>query len=314
MKKGVNVSNLTHLEWLEMRQSGIGGSDAAAVVGMNPWKSAAQVYLSKTESVEDDTEVMSERLRVGHDLEDYVAKRFAEATGKKVRRNNYMLHHDDYPFILADIDREVVGENAILECKTTNSYAAKDWETEPPEQYQVQCLHYMLVTGAERCYIAVLIGNERFAWYTIERDEEAIAALLEAEVDFWRNYVEAGICPPPDGSNAYDDYLKKRYPHDDGEEMQLMNEGESALSDYLRLQDMAKDIEEQMRLYRQIIENEMGETQVATSRQGHKVTWKTQTRTTLDSKRLKKELPGVYDTFAKTSESRVFRVSAAKAE
>ncbi len=313
MKKGVNVSNLTHLEWLKMRQSGIGGSDAAAVVGMNPWKSAAQVYLSKTEPVEDDTEVMSERLRVGHDLEDYVAKRFAEATGKKVRRNNYMLHHDDYPFILADIDREVVGENAILECKTTNSYAAKDWETEPPEQYQVQCLHYMLVTGAERCYIAVLIGNERFTWYVIERDEEAIAALLEAEVDFWRNYVEAGICPPPDGSNAYDDYLKKRYPHDDGGHVNLYEYEVKDLEFLEVLKESKKEIDNNIRRIEQNIKAAMGDASTAFGG-SFKVTWKTQTRTTLDSKRLKKELPGVYDTFAKTSESRVFRVSAAKAE
>ena len=130
MRKGVNVSNLSRAEWLEERRKGIGGSDAAAVAGLNPWKSAAAVYLEKVGEVEPE-ELSSERIRVGHDLEDYVARRFCEATGKKVRRNNYMLHHDEYPFLLADVDREVVGENAILECKTTNSFAAKDWAEEP---------------------------------------------------------------------------------------------------------------------------------------------------------------------------------------
>lgn len=161
MKKSINIKNLTREEWLAERQKGIGGSDAAAVAGLNPWKSAAAVYFEKIGEAPAET-VTSERLRVGHDLEDYVAKRFAEATGKKIRRNNYMLHQDEHSFILGDIDREIVGENAILECKTTNSYALKDWKDEPPLHYQIQCMHYMLVTGAEVCYIACLIGNEAF--------------------------------------------------------------------------------------------------------------------------------------------------------
>ena len=145
-KRGVNVTKLTRKEWLTERQKGIGGSDAAAVIGVSPWKSAAQVYMDKVEPIaEEDEAKVSERLRIGHDLEDYVAKRFMEETGKKVRRCNYMLHHPEHEFLLADIDREIVGENALLECKTTNSYAAGEWVDEPPEHYQMQCIHYMMV-------------------------------------------------------------------------------------------------------------------------------------------------------------------------
>ena len=95
MKKGCNVKDLTREEWLIERRKGIGGSDAAAVAGLNPWKSAAAVFFEKTSEIPPETGEMSERLRIGHDLEDYVARRFAEETGKKVRRNNFMLHHDD---------------------------------------------------------------------------------------------------------------------------------------------------------------------------------------------------------------------------
>lgn len=309
-KRGVNVTKLTRQEWLTERQKGIGGSDAAAVIGVSPWKSAAQVYMDKVEPIaEEDEAKVSERLRIGHDLEAYVAKRFMEETGKKVRRCNYMLHHPEHEFLLADIDREIVGENALLECKTTNSYAAGEWVDEPPEHYQMQCIHYMMVTGVDRVYIAALIGNERFVWFVLERDEEAIAALMQAEIAFWRDNVEARVCPPPDGSNAYSEYLKARYPQDDGGQMTLSVDGESALVGYLAMMESRKKLDESIELYRQQIEAEMGEAQIAHTLSGHKVTWKTQSRTTIDAKRLKKELPGVYDTFAKESTSRVFRVS-----
>ena len=311
-KRGADVSKLTRVEWLTERQKGIGGSDAAAIVGMNPWKSAAAVYMEKVEPVDDkDDAATNERLRIGHDLEDYVAKRFSEAMGKKVRRNNFMLHHPDYPFLLADIDREIVGENALLECKTTNSYAASDWKDEPPEHYYIQCLHYMLVTGVDRVYIAALIGNERFVVHVIERENnlEEIETLMKMEIAFWRDNVLAGECPPPDGTSAYSEYLKARYPQDDGGQITLSDDAAETLEGYLSLVEARKKLDESIELYRQQIEAEMGEAQVAHSVSGHKVTWKTQSRMSIDSKRLKKELPGVYDTYAKESTSRVFRVS-----
>lgn len=307
MKKGVNVKNLSREEWLEERRKGIGGSDAAAVCGLSPWKTAAGVYLDKVGEAPAFDGEASERMRIGHDLEDYVARRFAEETGKKMRRNNYMLHHDDYPFILGDIDREIVGEDAILECKTTNSYAAKDWQDEPPLHYQIQCQHYLLVTGAKRCYIAALIGNERFAWFVIERDEETIQDLLTVEADFWRRYVEAGECPPPDGSKAYEELMQARYPQDDGGEMELSNDAREAALNYLVLKDQIDEMEQRLRNARQIVEVEM-RTNSKAAADGVRVTWKTQSRTSVDTKRLREEQPDIYDAYTKTSESRVFRV------
>lgn len=117
MKKLVNVTTLTHKEWLEWRKKGIGGSDAGAICGMNKYRSPIAVYLDKTAD-EVLEKPMNEAMRLGHDFEDYVKVRWMEETGKKAVRENYMLQHDDYPWMLADIDRRVVGENAGLECKT----------------------------------------------------------------------------------------------------------------------------------------------------------------------------------------------------
>ena len=201
-----NVNYISRKEWLELRKLGIGGSDAGAIAGMNPWKSPFSVYLEKTsddiKEVEDN-----ERMRVGRDLEDYVARRFEEATGKKVRRNNFMLQSEEYPFMLANVDREVMGENAVLECKTTSSYNKKEWEEGIPLHYHLQVLHYMLVGNYDKGYIACLIGNEAFIYHEIERDEETLKYLIEIESRFWDN-LQKGIIPNPDGSDDCDNAIK----------------------------------------------------------------------------------------------------------
>ena len=140
-------------EWeTERHKLGIGGSEAAAIAGLNPYSSAFTVYwdkLGKSEPIE-----ISEAMRQGSDLEEYVAKRFCEATGKKVRKCEYMLQSAEHPFMIADVDRFVVGENAILECKTSrnaSNYSYEDANNIPAYQL-VQCLHYMSVVGAEKAY------------------------------------------------------------------------------------------------------------------------------------------------------------------
>src|SRR5690606_23614840 len=154
-----------------------------------------------------------EAMRQGRDLEQYVAERFMEATGKKVRRRNDMLQHPEYPFMTANIDRWVVGENAGLECKTTSVLnRAKFSQGEFPPNYYVQCVHYMVVTGAERWYLAVLVLNKSFHVFTIERDEAEIQALIAAEKDFWENHVLKQIPPTPDGSESTSEVLRQSFP------------------------------------------------------------------------------------------------------
>ena len=177
------------LEWLEARKQYIGGTDAAAIVGLSRRKTLLDCWAEKTGTVPIDDKD-SEPAKVGRYLEAYVSQRFTEETGKKVRRVNDTLFHKEFPFIGANIDRRVIGEDAILEAKTTTAWLAKEWETnEIPQEYIVQCLHYLAVTGALRCYLAVLIGNQEFKWMVVERDEAAIASLVRREVEFWTQYV-----------------------------------------------------------------------------------------------------------------------------
>ena len=294
-------------EWLKHRQAGIGGSDASCIAGLNPWKSAIQLYMDKKE--ENPQEIKSLRMELGNRLEGLVAELFTESTGLKVRNVNGILKNDKYPFALANIDRAIVGEKAFLECKTTNSYALKEWEEGVPAHYEIQCLHYMAITGATHCYIAALIGNSDFIWHKIERDQETIDYLMQIEKDFWENNIEKDVVPMPDGSDAYSEYLKKKYDKSNGQtiELHLLENGVDKLNRYDEIVTDIKALESEKKLIEQEIQFHMEEFEVAKIGD-RKVTWKSSSRNTIDSKKLKAEMPDIAQQYMKTSTSRTFRV------
>ncbi|WP_195938669.1 YqaJ viral recombinase family nuclease [Romboutsia sp. 1001713B170131_170501_G6] len=294
-------------EWLKHRQAGIGGSDASCIAGLNHWKSAIQLYMDKKQ--DNPQEIKSLRMELGNRLEGLVAELFTEETGLKVRNVNGILKNEKYPFALANIDRAIVGEKAFLECKTTNSYALKEWEEGVPSHYEIQCLHYMAITGATHCYIAALIGNSDFIWHKIERDEETIDYLMQIEKDFWENNILKDEVPLPDGSDAYSEYLKEKYKKSNGQEIELhlLEDGPGKLLRYDEIVSDIKTLESEKKLIEQEIQFYMEEFEVAKVGE-RKITWKTSTRNTIDSKRLKKEMPEIADQFIKTSSSRTFRI------
>lgn len=305
VKKIVNTQDLTYQEWLKYRQIGIGGSDAGAIAGLNPWKSPLGVYVDKV-SPEAKGIPDNERMRIGRDLEDYVAKRFEEDTGKKVRRNNFMMQHEDHDFMVANVDREVVGENAVLECKTTNSYAKKDWQDgNIPIHYELQVHHYMAVGGYDKGYIAVLIGNEKFVWKEIPRDEEIINYLIEIEKHFWEEYIKKGNIPPADGSDDYSNILKEKYRGGLEEEVSL-DIDQDEVNRLFQLKAIEKETKAQIKLIEQTIQTSMKDYNKAIIGP-HSFTWKPQTRNRFDSKEFKKDYPELYEKYTKEAKIRVFR-------
>lgn len=304
MKK-INISKYSREDWLKLRQKGIGGSDAAAACGLNPWKSRANLYLEKTGKLVKDFD--NELLRQGRDLEDYVAKRFTEATGKKVRRNNFMMADKEHPFLLADIDREVVGENAILECKTTSPFAKDKWANGAiPVNYELQCHHYMMVTGAEKCYIACLIFSNEFIVREIPRDEEVIQMLKDQEVDFWENYVLAGQMPAPDGSAEYDQALKDRFKGGLEEEISLEVD-KTDYEAYKERKDLIKTLEADNKEFEQKIKLQLEDCNYGATPY-MSVSYKPVTSNRIDSKRLKKEKPELFKEYSKESTYRRFNI------
>ena len=302
----VNVKDLSREEWLEYRQLGIGGSDAAAACGLSKWKSHAQLYLEKTTPVERE-ESESEHLRQGRDFEDYVALRFTEETGKKVRRDNFMMSDSDYPFLIADIDRRVVGEDAILECKTTTPYNRDKWaDGQIPIEYELQCLHYMSVTGAKKCYIACLIFGTDFIIREIDWDDETIEMLRAKEIEFWTEYVEKGVMPEPDGSSLYDDALKKRFKGGLEDSIDLDTD-KHAYDLYLYNKEQIKTLETYNKQFEQEIKLAMGDNNFGESKYFN-VTYKPSKSVRLDTKRIKEEAPEIYEKYGKETESRRFLI------
>lgn len=313
MKKMVNVKDLSREEWLQWRKRGIGGSDAAAVLGLNKYRGPVSVWMDKTGRKQDQQEP-SEAMRLGTDLEDYVAKRFTEATGKKVRRNNYMMQHDAFPFMIADVDREIVGENALLECKTASPYAKERWEGDnTPQEYVIQCLHYMAVTGAEKVYLACLILQTGIVIREIERDDEAIAALEQREKEFWETYVVPDTMPPSSGSEADDEEITAFCGDSmDGLEIDLPGSYSVRLERLDVLKDMKETINSEITAIEDEIKAEMRDAEVAYIA-GRKVTWSTsKPRQTFDSKRFKKEHADMYKDYIKVGKpTRVFKIAKA---
>lgn len=308
MAKLISTKDISHEEWLRYRKQGIGGSDAGAICGLNPYRTAIQVYHDKTSDASE--QVDNEAMRQGRDFEDYVAQRFMEATGKKVRRANVMFCDDEYPFMLADVDRMIVGENAGLEIKTASPYTQSQWEDgKIPLSYQMQCYHYMRVCKADAWYIAVLIYGREFKYYKLEYDEEIISNLIHLEKNFWENHVMKRIIPSPDGSKIADsiiseyfkDSVDKTIPLSGFDEKLQRREELVKLLD--KLETEKKQIEQEVKLY-------LGDAEKAES-DVYRVSWKALISSRLDTKALQEQEPQIYQKYLKQTCSRRFTVKAA---
>ena len=226
-------------EWKKLRHKYVGGSDAAAIVGLNPFASAYSLWAEKTDRVPPFEGNLT--TEVGTYLEDFVAKKFEEETGKKVRRENHSILNDQYPWAIANVDRVVVGEDAGLEIKTTSELNTKSFKNgEYPSQYYAQCVHYIAMTGKQRWYLAVLIGNKEFKWFTIERDEGEIAALMAAEEEFWK-HVKDNTPPEADGHKSTTETIKTVFAQSNDEEVNLFGY-EDCLKQYIALGKQIKEL------------------------------------------------------------------------
>lgn len=308
-KKIANTKEISHEEWLILRKKSIGGSDAGAVLGMNQWASPITVYLDKT-GMSKDKET-SEAMRQGTDLEDYVARRFMEKTGKKVRKDNFMYSHDDYDFITANIDREVIGENAGLECKTITVFNDYDFENgEVPAHYYAQCQHYMAVKGYEKMYLAVLVHSRDFLVIPVERNEEFIKDMIEKEIEFWNDFVLPKKMPAPDGSEATDEALKELWPVSNGTEMSDPK-FDTDIREYRQLGDAIKRLKEQQSEVKERIVIRLEDCERGNGTEFY-CTYKSSSRTSIDTKRLQREMPDIYNKYKKKTMTRTLRTNVFK--
>ncbi|MFL9951942.1 YqaJ viral recombinase family protein [Paraburkholderia nemoris] len=219
--KLVKTQELSRDDWLAVRRTGIGGSDAAAAVGLNPYLSPLELWLDKTGRAEglprpDPADTTSPSYW-GTLLEPIVAAVYTQQTGNKVRKVNAVLRHRSIPFMLANIDREVIGVPGVqvLECKTAGEFGARLWRDGVPEYVQLQVQHQLAVTGKQAAHVAVLLCGQALEVHRIDRDDALIGRLIELEARFWR-FVETDTPPPADGSESADRALRHLYPGNDG--------------------------------------------------------------------------------------------------
>jgi putative phage-type endonuclease len=300
------VKTANHEEWLKLRSQYIGGSDAAAVVGLNAHSSQYSLWAEKTGKVPGFAGNLA--TEVGSWLEEFIAQKFAQVTGKKVRKCNHSFLNSQYPFAIANIDREIVGEDAGLEIKSTDTLNLKKFKGgEYPANYYCQCVHYLAVTGKKRWYLAVLIGNKEFKWFTIERDEAEIAALMTAEADFWE-LVKTDTPPAVDGTAATSEALKTIYAESDDSVCDL-SAYSANIRQYIELKKQIEELELLADEAANKIKEFMGESGCGNSDR-FKVSWKTETRNIFDRKRFESENPDIdISGYFKQSVARPFKVA-----
>lgn len=274
----VETEEMTHDEWLEWRRKGIGGSDVAAICGLSRYKSALEVYLDKIGEIPPKED--NPKMKAGRILEPVIADWFTEETGIRVQKQNCIFQSKEYPFMLANIDRWVIGENAGLEIKNTSEYNRNDWfdgQTEViPTEYQLQANHYMAVLGAERWYVAVLIGGWDFQWRVIERDDHLIANLITIEQAFWQHNVLGRNLPQVTAQDT--DLLNKMYPTSKGTTLEISEIYYDLIKTLLDTKKVLKQAEEAHEDAKNKVKKLMGENELALW-QGEKLcTWKTNSR------------------------------------
>jgi putative phage-type endonuclease len=219
-------------EQLEERRSGIGGSDAAVVLGLNPFKDVYGLYLDKRgEAPDEDPEFLKESRYWGSVLEEPVAQRYAEETGYKIQRSNQLIRSKDHPFMIANIDRKVVGEDVRIGFEAKTAARSEGWgetgSSTVPAYIFLQCQHYLAVTGYDVWDLAVLIGGRDYRQYRITPIDHIIESLIDAEQEFW-DRVENGVAPEPQWQSAATTrLLQDLYPGTNGNVVQLPDVAQS---------------------------------------------------------------------------------------
>ena len=292
-------------KWLEYRRHGLGGSDASAVLGMNPYSSPYTVWLEKTGRVPAKDLSDNEAVHWGTMLEDDVADEYARRhTDTTVRRANCVFESLERPWQFATVDRVLKtpdGRRGVLEIKTAGARKSRDWENGVPDYYIAQPTHYLAVTGFDFFDVAVLIGGQEYREFHYERDADDVDALVARETAYWEEYVVKDVPPLLTGMDCDTEAIRMQHPTDDGEFREMLDEDLPDVAKCIALKELsrqygqeAKEIENQLKA---IIGDSRG---ILTPTR--KITWLRGTYTAFDKKALQQEQPEVYERYCEVRE------------
>lgn len=201
--------------WLAERRTGIGGTDAANILGVG-FGTAYDVWLEKTRALPQVRP--NEAMWWGSALEAVIAERYMVETGRKVWSPERVFYNDRWPVLRGTPDRLCIGLARGVEVKTASFHARESWG-EPgtdriPDGYLVQCAVYMAVTGFPQWDVAALIGGNDFRLYHVRRNEEFEAFLIERLTAWWTRHVEGGEPPPLTGADSTSRALSRAFARD----------------------------------------------------------------------------------------------------
>lgn len=186
-------------QWLNERKKGIGGSDAAAVMGISPWKTPLKLWKEKRGELPDEDIRAEPLVYWGNRLEPVVADEYVIRTNRRLRGGQF-FRRKDRPWMICNVDRMVIGAKIILEIKTVNQFAfnAKEWGDDGsnvvPVEYYAQAQHNLFVTRRDQCDMPILIGGNDYRCYIIPRDQRWIERYVPISDNFWHS-LQNGIKP-----------------------------------------------------------------------------------------------------------------------
>lgn len=284
-------------QWLEARREGIGGSDAAAILGLSKYSTPITVWLDKTRGVSEYTE--NEPAHWGKKLEATVAEEFAERHPElTVERLDAILTNNERKHMQASLDRIIKdkdGNTYILEIKTADARLKDDWTNGVPDYYYPQVLHYMCVTGYRKAYVAVLIGGNHYDEFELEYDEADAKFLIEQEEKFWE-LVTSNTMPEVTGSQADSQALMSEYPTDCTSEIRRVLDAPD-IARLLDLQAESKQLDAQIKEIQNQIRKEIGD-DAGIRTEEYQAKWIRSTRTSYDTKRLFEDHPELKEKYS----------------
>lgn len=290
------------------RNDFIGSSDIASIMGMSRWKTALQLWAEKTGKVEAPDLSENEAVQLGTELEDFVAKKFEKQTGKKVRRSPKLYIHARYSHFRCQVDRLIEGTDELLECKTCSAWKKEEWEGEEiPNEYILQVMWQLGITGRSKGYIAVLIGGQSFKYKEIIFDKELFDKMLLEALKFW-DCVKNDLEPLAVGDDV--SFIQDLHPKSSDKilETEDLNHKIDCL---VLIKNQIKDLTDDKNTIEANIKQYIGDNLGITSNK-YKITWATQSRRYVDTELLKKA--GLYEQYSQEKETRVLRIKEQKGE
>jgi putative phage-type endonuclease len=294
--------------WHFNRRFGLGGSDIGAILGLNPYKSAIDIWEEKTGRAEPEDLSENDRVLAGNLLEDSVAQFYTIRTGNKVRRANKQQIHPTKPWLVANLDRKVEGKRRVLECKTAGAFADGWGEAgtdEVPESYLAQVTHYMTVTGYDAADLAALIGGQDFRVYYFDLDHDLAEMINDQLERFWFECVIADEMPNP--QNLFE--ANQRWRYEENEKIEATEEVEAAELTRQSCKAQIKTLEGLEKDAEFIVKEFMKDNLLLTRADGSNLcTWKAQTSNRLDPKKIRDKYPEAAADCSVVGHSRVMRV------